>query len=157
MPPLPLLQRREIEARVLGPVVDALAARFGRDEVLALVAETIRRLAREGGAELAAELGSNTMEDLARVLELWRQDGSLELRVLRQDADHLEFDVTRCRYAEMYRRLGIADLGPILSCSRDFCFSEGFNPDIRLERTQTIMQGASHCDFRFRTASAGGG
>jgi len=25
----------------------------------------------------------------------------------------------------------------------------GFNPDIALTRTQTIMQGASHCDFRF--------
>jgi len=27
--------------------------------------------------------------------------------------------------------------------------AEGFGPDIGLTRTQTIMQGASHCDFRY--------
>jgi hypothetical protein len=26
---------------------------------------------------------------------------------------------------------------------------EGFSRDISLTRTQTIMQGASHCDFRY--------
>ena len=56
---------------------------------------------------------------------------------------------TRCRYAEMYRSLGIAEVGALLSCNRDFSLVEGFNPDIALTRTQTIMQGASHCDFRF--------
>jgi len=28
--------------------------------------------------------------------------------------------------------------------------AEGFGPEIKLTRTQTIMQGASHCDFRYR-------
>ena len=69
-------------------------------------------------------------------------------------ADRLSFDVTRCKYAEMYRALGLADLGASLSCVRDFALVEGFNPAITLERTQTLMQGAPHCDFRFRTAEA---
>jgi hypothetical protein len=38
----------------------------------------------------------------------------------------------------------------ILSCNRDYALIEGFNADIALTRTQTIMQGASHCDFRYR-------
>jgi hypothetical protein len=32
--------------------------------------------------------------------------------------------------------------------------AEGFGGGIALERTQTIMQGASHCDFRFRRRGA---
>jgi hypothetical protein len=36
-----------------------------------------------------------------------------------------------------------------LVCSADFPLAEGFGPDIQLTRTQTIMQGASHCDFRY--------
>jgi len=28
--------------------------------------------------------------------------------------------------------------------------AEGFGPDIKLTCTQTVMQGASHCDFRYR-------
>jgi predicted ArsR family transcriptional regulator len=50
----------------------------------------------------------------------------------------------------MYRALGIPEVGALLSCNRDFALIEGFNPDVALERTQTIMQGATHCDFRFR-------
>jgi hypothetical protein len=38
----------------------------------------------------------------------------------------------------------------LLVCSLDFPFAEGFGADIKLTRTQTIMRGASHCDFRYR-------
>jgi valyl-tRNA synthetase len=51
---------------------------------------------------------------------------------------------------EMYRDLGYQDLGAILSCGRDFEFPRGFNSRLKLTRTQTIMQGASCCDFRYR-------
>jgi hypothetical protein len=27
--------------------------------------------------------------------------------------------------------------------------AEGFGADVQVTRTQTIMQGASHCDFRY--------
>ncbi len=145
---LPLLQRREIEARILAPVIEALAAKFGRDEVLTLLSETIKRVAREHGVETAQSMGGNTMADMAKVLDFWQQDGALEATVNRHDDEHFDFDVTRCKFAELYERLGIRELGPILSCNRDFCFIEGFNPKIKLQRSQTIMKGASLCDFR---------
>jgi hypothetical protein len=69
--------------------------------------------------------------------------------VLEQTDHSYSFNVTRCRYAELYRDLGIPELGKLLSCNRDFSLIEGFNPEIQLTRTQTIMEGASHCDFRF--------
>jgi hypothetical protein len=49
----------------------------------------------------------------------------------------------------MYRELGIPELGALLSCSRDFALVEGFNPQVKRPGTQTNMEGASHCDFRF--------
>ena len=149
MTQLPLLQRREVEAQVIAPIIRELGDRFGRQEVLEVLSETIKRLARESGDQLAAQLGSNELADLARVLHVWRQDGSLEINMLREDDQHFDFDVTRCKYAEMYHRLGIPELGPVLSCNRDFCFAEGFNRNLTLTRTQTIMEGASHCNFRF--------
>ncbi len=47
---LPVLLRREIEARVLAPVIDAIGAEFGRDRVLEIVRDTIIGIAREQGA-----------------------------------------------------------------------------------------------------------
>ena len=48
-----------------------------------------------------------------------------------------------------FPRWGFPEGGAVFLQPR-FSLIEGFNPDIELTRTQTIMQGASHCDFRFK-------
>ena len=88
MTELPLLQRRETEARILAPIVAALADRFGREAVMEVLAETIKGLAKDHGGELARTLGRNTLADLAQVLAMWREDGSLEAGF---DANDLKF------------------------------------------------------------------
>jgi len=148
-----VLARRETEARVLAPVISALIARFGREPVLDILRTTIVALARDQGAALAAEHGSDPAAFL-RTLEFWTRDDALEIEVLAQTEDTLDFNVNRCRYAEMYRALGIADLGEVLSCNRDFALIEGFNPAARLTRDQTILGGAACCTFRYDFAGA---
>ena len=149
-PRLPLLHRREIEARIVGPLIAAVRAELGDEKALAMLRGVIVDLARQAGADLARELGEQTLEAFAASLDRWKEGGALEIDLLEQSADRLSFNVTRCRYAEMYRALGLADLGGSLSCQRDFALIEGFNPAVRLTRTQTIMEGAPFCDFRFR-------
>jgi L-2-amino-thiazoline-4-carboxylic acid hydrolase len=153
-PKLPLLEQREIEARIVGPLVRAFEKEIGQERTLAIVAEVIRDLARESGADLARLLGEQTLEAFARSLDRWRENGALELDLLEQSPTRLAFNVTRCRYAEMYRALGLPDLGASLSCQRDSTLAQGFNPAIELTRTQTIMEGAPFCDFRFHLAES---
>lgn len=147
---LPLLLQREIEAKIVGPLVRAFADSFGREKTLEVLRGVIVDLARQGGTELARSLGESSLEAFATTLGRWSENDALELEVLERSDERLSFNVVRCRYAEMYRRLGLEDLGASLSCVRDFALAEGFSPDIALERTQTIMQGAPYCDFRFR-------
>lgn len=143
-----VLLRRETEARILAPVIEALGAEFGRERVVEIVRDVIIGLAREQGAALAAEHGDGAAAFL-ETLQFWTRGGALEIEVLAQDDTRLDFDVTRCRYAEMYRALGMEDLGATLSCNRDFAMVEGFNPGARLERAQTILGGAPCCTFRY--------
>jgi hypothetical protein len=145
-----VLARREVEARIIAPMIEALGARFDRDEVLEVVRATVVSIARQQGRELQRQMGGNSLIHFAESLTSWAQNGALELDILEQTENTFSFNVTRCRYAEMYRQLGIPELGDPLSCSRDFALVEGFNPEIRLDRTQTIMQGAPCCDFRYR-------
>jgi hypothetical protein len=151
---LPLLQRREIEAKIVGPLVRAMIAEVGRERAIALVRTVITELAHQGGADLARALGDSSLEAFACSLDRWKEGGALEIEMLEQGPTRLSFSVTRCRFAEMYRALGLADLGFSLSCERDFALIEGFNPDLKLTRTQTIMEGAPFCDFRFRGTDA---
>jgi hypothetical protein len=150
-----VLRRREIEARILLPVVEALANEFGRERVVSLVRDVIVQVARDQGRELAERLGDNSLGTFAKALGDWQKGDAYRMNVLEQTDDHFAFDITRCRYAEMYRALGIPELGALLSCNRDFALVEGFNGEVELTRTQTIMEGASHCDFRFRRRAPG--
>lgn len=149
-PELTLLQRREIEARIVGPLIRGFESEFGRERTLEVVRRVITELARQSGAELARELGETSLSAFASCLDRWNAGGALEIERIETSDERLSFNVTRCKYAEMYRALGLADLGSILSCRRDFALVEGFSPEITLDRTQTLMDGASHCDFRFR-------
>jgi hypothetical protein len=149
-----LLERREIEARIVGPLVRAFREEVGDERALEVVRRVVAGLARESGAELARSVGEASLSAFASCLDRWKEGGALEIRMIERSDDRLAFDVTRCRYAEMYRALGLADLGSSLSCVRDFALVEGFNPEVELTRTRTIMEGAESCDFRFRRRDA---
>lgn len=144
-----LLEQREVEAAAIAPLYRAFAREVGVERARAILAETIGELARQSGCNAAAAVGGNSLEYLKQSVERWKAGGALELTVLRDDADAFEFNVTRCRFAEMYRRLGLAELGPILSCARDGAMIAGFNPELGFTRSQTLMEGARHCDFRY--------
>jgi predicted ArsR family transcriptional regulator len=144
-----VLRRRAIEARILAPVVAAMAKEFGAERVHTILRQAIEEIARRQGAALASAARGNGLAEFHDTLDRWTTDDALQLEVLAREDDRLAFNVTRCRYAEMYRELGIPELGAILSCSRDAALIEGFNPAVRFTRTQTILGGATHCDFRY--------
>ena len=61
----------------------------------------------------------------------------------------LERRVRLLEAVEIIQAMGAPELGFLLTCSGDFGLAEGYGGDVQLTRTQTIMQGASHCDFRY--------
>ena len=149
-----VLTRREVEARILQPIIEALGEEYGLEQVLDIVRRTIIQLAQTQGDELAEAMGGRSTVHFVDSLTYWTKDDALEIDILEQNEERLSFNVTRCRYAELYRALGIAELGATLSCNRDFALIEGFNPEASLERSQTIMQGAQYCDFRYKFKQA---
>ncbi len=145
-----VLKRREIEARILAPMINAFAAEFGRERVIEIAKQVIVTIARQQGKALADQLGGNSLAHFVSGKDPWVKGDALQVEVLEANDTTYNFNVTCCRYAEMYRTLGIPELGAVLSCGRDFALGEGFNPDMKLTRTQTIMEGAPFCDFRYR-------
>jgi hypothetical protein len=91
---------------------------------------------------------------MASAFATFARGDALDYRVRAQSHDTFDIDVTGCRYAQFYQELGEPDLGFLLVCTADFTMAEGFDPEIELTRTQTIMQGASHCDFRYKRRRA---
>jgi hypothetical protein len=151
---LGILARRRIEAAIIAPIYDEMRKTLGESQARDILARAIRRAAIEAGAEMAARAeGQADLESFKAIQHLWTKDDALTIEVIDDRPGVFDFNVKRCRYAETYRAMGLGAIGDILSCNRDGAFCEGYDPRIKLTRTQTIMGGASHCDFRYRSAA----
>ncbi|MHC4051736.1 L-2-amino-thiazoline-4-carboxylic acid hydrolase [Bradyrhizobium sp. 25ACV] len=150
-----VIEQAKIQAQVLVPLVKALQAELGEARANTLVRKALGDLYRGFGEEFwKAKNQGESEADLGKAVssafKTYSRDDALAYDVIEQSHDAFAFDVKRCAYAEFYKALGEPELGFLLICTADFATAEGFGPDIKLTRTQTIMQGASHCDFRYR-------
>jgi hypothetical protein len=151
---IPVIQQAKIQAQVLVPLVKALQAELGEERANALVRKALGDVYRRLGEEFwRAKNETNLGKSIASAFTTYARDNALDYKVIERSQDAFEINVTGCRYAEFYKELGEPELGFLLVCNADFTTAEGFGPDIKLTRTQTIMQGASHCDFRYRRLS----
>ncbi len=146
-----VLEQVKIQSQILVPLVKALQAELGEDRANAIVRRAVGDVYRRLGEQWwQARKSKDLGENMAAAFASFGRGDALDFAVRACTPDTSEIDVTRCRYAEFYKELGEPELGFLLVCSQDFTFAEGFGPDIELARTQTIMRGASHCDFRYR-------
>src|SRR5271165_5136421 len=149
---LPILTQRRIEAAFAKGVYDEMKAEVGEAAARRILSNAVIKLAKQTAAEMARQAsdGQPSLESFRAILPRWTAEDALQIEVVKSTDSEFHFNVTRCRYAEMYRDMGLAELGAALSCNRDGAFCEGYDPRLKLHRTQTLMGGASHCDFRYR-------
>jgi len=144
------LKCREIQAPIVSSLIQGFIREIGYEKAIEIAQKVISEDAMRSGEKLAREYSGNTIAELARIVrEVWARDNAMEITIIKETKNELFFDVTYCGYAELYEHMGIKEIGFILSCSRDFSFMEGFNPEIQLNRRKTIMEGAKYCDFRY--------
>lgn len=147
---IPLIEQVKIQAQVLVPLVKALQAELGEERANAIVRKALGDLYRKYGEKWWRTQGARNLgEKVASAFEMFAAGDALEYEVVKKAPDAFEVNVTECRYAKFYNKIGAPELGFLLTCSADFSHAEGFGADVQLTRTQTIMQGASHCDFRY--------
>ena len=149
---VPCLVRREIEALMIAPFLEAFAEEFGREKVMEIAGKVIDRLAVESGKAYAEEMKLKADETLIPAIRDQllghTADGDCDNRLVEETADHVTVYTHDCAYVRMYERIGLKDLGCLLSCRRDKGFYEGMEKGLRFVRTKTRMEGCDVCDFR---------
>jgi enoyl-[acyl-carrier-protein] reductase (NADH) len=147
-----ILQRRIIEAEFAKAILEEFGAELGEARAREILSRAVVKLAKQAAATFAADAdpAKSPIENFAAIQHHWTKDDALSIEVIAKTDTTFDFNVTRCRYAETYRAMGIGHLSAVLSCNRDGAFCEGFHKDLKLTRTQTIAGGAPFCDFRYR-------
>jgi hypothetical protein len=74
---------------------------------------------------------------------------TLTLTYPEETSNKLVLHVTECLWAKVFKEMKATDLGYMLNCQPDFAYAQACNPNIKLKRTKTLMQGDSYCDHTF--------
>ncbi len=147
---LSMLTKRRIEAEMLGHVYEVLKASHGKDAATKAVGDAVRPSSIDQAHRFATEVNRPTsLHSFVELSALWESEDALKVEVREKTDTKYVFDVVRWRYAEMYQSMGLGEIGHLLSCQCDGTFCEGYDPKLKFAWTQTIMQGASHCDFHY--------
>lgn len=153
---IPLIEQTKIQAQVLVPLVKALQVELGEQRANAIVRKAIGDIYRKFGEEWWRSQGNRSLgEKMASAFNTFAAGKALDYEVVKEAPDAFDVNVTGCRFAKFYKEIGAPELGFLLICSSDFPMAEGFGSDVQFTRTQTIMQGANHCDFRYQLKKAG--
>ncbi len=148
---MPMIEKRRIEAELARDFYEVLQKFMSKPKAQEIIREAIAASAIRQGEALAAELGkAPDLADFDSQSAPWYANDALKREVLHTAPERLDYNITRCAYAAMYKEMGLGEIGHLLSCNRDAAFCEGYSKDMELTRTQTIMEGADYCDFRYR-------
>jgi len=148
---MPMIEKRRIEAELVRDFYKTLQKTMPKAAAQEIIRNAIASSAIRQGQTLAAELNkAPDLTDFDTQSAPWYANNALERDILHKAPDRMDYNITRCEYAAMYKEMGLGEIGPLLSCNRDAAFCEGYSKDMELTRTQTIMEGADYCDFRYR-------
>lgn len=145
MSELTYFERRRIQMEYVVPLIKDLRDILGSETVLAALAERNRRV------EAATPAGADP--DFSRMAEgtkVFAAGDALKYEIIAASDETFDMNVHQYRYAEMMEELGGREFGHLLVCNGDFAAAKRIG--MKLERTQTRMQGDDYCDFRYRPA-----
>jgi hypothetical protein len=163
----PMLDRAKIQAEVLVPLLRAFREEPGIEQANRIARKGLERWRAGFIRELAKMLPTQApnAERFSASLETIKPDigDAIDFKWLQGESvlegktyERIEFDITACRFAQLFRALGEPELGFALLCAGDNTLTDEIgNGDIEFKRTQIIMQGGDHCDFRFALKKKG--
>ena len=123
---------------------------MGHDQALEFLKEFTAQRTLADGKEMGDKSKNRSFReytDLFRNTERWRNN--LTMEIVEDSEKDFELKVTECLVASVTLAENAGELGTALVCHGDYTHAEGFNPNIKLVRDKTLMQGDSYCNHRY--------
>ena len=146
----PILEATKIQARAVIPIVKAMERELGKERAHAIAGRAIA----ENYVQWRDKRGF--VPDSHPASE---DDGGpafpVEKQVVQNSATTYGHNITGCAFANYFRSIGEPEIGALMTCGVDFAAEAHMRPGWEFTRTQTRMEGAPHCDFRWLLRQSG--
>ena len=135
----------DIMSKQMSWLLKIMKDHFGEEAYQVLVKDAGERT-RQQWSKIAEESGDNSLE--AYIKHSWEEHSSEGFEYITEETESgFHINCIKCPRHEIAKRLEITEQMFYVFCEGDSYMVEGFNPNIGLKRTKTLMQGDDCCDF----------
>ena len=152
MDQLPYLERVKIQSEILLPLYKLLRAEVGNERAAAMLRAAVSEFAHGIGAAVAQSVPGSSLDKLRSLMPMFTAGNALVVEPLADNNREFSVNIRACKYAEHFKAIGEPEFGAMMTCEIDPPMTAALGSDITLERSQTIMSGGSHCDFRWKAS-----
>lgn len=125
-------------------------AAVGDEELIRLLKIHSEAVGREVGERQAQNSPDTEFQTFVATFRPPRYANSLTHEIVEDTETVFELRVTECLWASVYEEAGLdGEIGHAAVCNMDYYWPPAFNPDFKMERTRTLMQGHDHCNHRY--------
>lgn len=151
MDPIPYLERVKIQSEILLPLYKRLRIEIGNERAAAMLRAAVQEFAQGLGSAVAETASGSSLDKIRSLMPNFAAGNALIVEPLADSAAEYSVNVRGCKYAEHFKAIGEPEFGAMITCEIDPPMTAAIGPDLTLDRSQTIMSGASHCDFRWKS------
>ena len=143
-------QRTERENGEFIRFIKTLKEELGEDEIIRLLNIYSADYGRAIGEMQAERMPDTSFKTFVSQFRPPRYSSILTHEVIEDTEKAFELRVTECLIAEVFHANGVGgEIGHAAVCNMDYYWPTAFNPNLKMERNRTLMQGHDHCNHRY--------
>lgn len=130
--------------------IKTLQNELNEDDVIRLLKIDSAEYGRRVGKRQAATSPDTTFQTFVANFRPPKYANSLTLEITEDTPKVFQLRVTECVWAKVFRDAGLGgQVGHAAVCNMDYYWPPAFNPDFKMERDKTLMQGDDCCNHRY--------
>ncbi len=143
-------QRTQMAYRGVIEFIRVLRSELGEPELVRLLNLMSADIGRQVGARQAQNSPDTSFQTFVQVFRPPNFENSLTHEVVEDTEKVFGLEVTECVSADVLRSAGLGgEIGHAAVCNMDYYWPAAFNPNFKMERTKTLMQGDDICNHRY--------
>jgi hypothetical protein len=148
-------QQTERENGAFIRFINTLREELGETELVRVLNVNSAEYGRSIGEMQAERAPDTSLQTFVSQYRPPRYSSILTHEVVEDTEKAFGLRVTECLIAEVFRAAGLGgEIGHAAVCNMDYYWPTGFNPNLKLERDHTLMQGDDYCNHRYVDTSA---
>jgi hypothetical protein len=143
-------QQTERQNRAFIRFINTLQGELGEDELVRLLNLNSADHGRRIGEMQAGRASDTSLATFVNQFRPPRYSSILTHEVVEDTEKAFGLRVTECLIAEVFHAAGLGGaIGHAAVCNMDYYWPTAFNPNLKMERNKTLMQGDDHCNHRY--------